>query len=141
MTNEDYLNQVGILSRRIVYHTERLNRMRREADAVRSIRYGRIGGTAGNNDAPYIRILERIEEYEEELEGENKLYLDLQAQVEQVLSTLPEEQRLVLMYRYLEGMSYRYIGEILYVDSRTVRRWHASALNQLTLPDEAIRIH
>lgn len=76
MTNEAYLNQVGILSRRIVYHTERLNRMRREADAVRSIRYGRIGGTAGNNDAPYVRMLERIEEYEEELEGENKLYLE-----------------------------------------------------------------
>ena len=139
MTNETYLSQVGILERRIVYHTERLRRMRLEADAVSS-RWGERGG-AGAGDAPYVLMLERIESCEEELDRENELLARLQAQTEETIARLPEEKmRLVLLYRYLEGKSYLQIGDLLYMDKGTAKRWQLRALDCMTLPEDAIRI-
>ena len=82
MTKIAYLSQVGQLTRRITYHTERLLRLRREADAVSSIRLGMGGGHVSSADAPFARMLERIEEAGEELEKENDLLDRLRAQAE-----------------------------------------------------------
>ena len=139
MTNEAYLSQIGELSRRIDYHRERLHRMCLEADAVSS-RWGEHGGTH-TGDAPYVRMLERIEEYREQLEGENDLLLRLQAQAEEAIARLPEEKmRLVLLYKYMEGKSYLQIGDLMYMAKATAKQWQVRALKCLTLPDDPIVI-
>ena len=139
MTNEAYLSQPGILSRRITYHTERLQRMCREADAVSS-RWGEARG-AGAYEAPYVRMLERIETGREELDRENELLARLTAQAEETIDRLPDEMmKLVLQYAYLEGMSYQQISDILFIGKSTVRRWKERALACMTLPEEPIRI-
>ena len=139
MTAEMYFDQIGTLSRRIVYHRERLYRMRSEADAV----FSHWGETvsSGKKDAPYVRMMERIEECSEELEKEDKLLAGLQRQAEETISRLPDENhRLVLLYRYLEGMSYMKIAVLMHVDKSTAKRRHASALEKLVLPENPIRI-
>ena len=139
MTNEAYLCQAGILSRKIAYHMERLRRMRLEADAVSS-HWGERGG-GGSGEAPYVRMLERIESGEEELDRENELLARLKAQTEETISRLPQEKmKLVLLYKYLEGMSYREIGDLLYMDKGTAKRWQDRALACMTLPEDAICI-
>ena len=139
MTKKAWLSQPGELSRRITYHTERLQRLRREADAVAS-RWGE-GSSVRGGEAPYVRMLERIEAQEEQLEREYNLYDRLRAQIEEAVSRLPlEKMRLVLLYHYLEGKSFLQVGELLYMDKGTAHRWASRALDALELPEDPIDI-
>lgn len=141
MTKIAYLSQVGQLTRRITYHTERLLRLRREADAVSSIRLGMGGGHDSSADAPFARMLERIEEAGEELEKENDLLDRLRAQAEASILSLKEEKlRLVLLYRYLEEKTFLQIGDLLYMDKSSAIRNHRKALESLELPEDCIEI-
>ena len=140
MTKEEYLSQVGVLSRRITYHTERLLRLRREADAVSS-RWG-ASVSAHSADAPFIRMLENIETAREELEAETELMSRLQEQVGETIRGLPDDRmRMVLLYRFLEGRTYQEIGGFLYVDKATAKRWQQRALQSLRLPEHPVSIY
>ena len=139
MTTHEYLSQYRVLSNRITYHTERLRRLRLEADAVSS-RWGE-SISAHTAEAPYIRILENIESARAELSAENDLLDRLQEQIEQTVELLPGENlRLVLLYRYLAGKSYAEIGNLLFSSKASVSRWLAQALDELPLPEDCISI-
>ena len=139
MTKEAYLSQVGILSRRVLYHTERLHRLRLEADAVRS-RWGEQSFSRAG-DAPYARMLENIETAKEELNAENELLSRLQRQVEETINMLPEEKaRLFLLYRYIEEKTLSEIEELLFLSMSSVKRLRLRAMDGLVLPEDAISI-
>jgi len=139
MTTHEYLSQYRVLSNRITYHTERLRRLRLEADAVSS-RWGE-SISSHTAEAPYIRILENIESARAELAAENDLLDRLQEQIEQTVELLPGENlRLVLLYRYLAGKSYAEIGNLLFSSKASVSRWLAQALDELPLPEDCISI-
>ena len=140
MTKKAYLSQPLTLDHRISYHAERLARMKREADAVYSLWGEHIG--SGGNDAPYVRMMERIQELEAKMTEECALYDRLRAQVEAVIMRLPEEKmQLVLLYHYLEGMSFTQIGERLFMDRGTAFRWAGRGLQRLELPEEPVTIY
>ena len=139
MTKKAWLSQPGELSRRITFHTERLQRLRREADAVSS-RWGECA-SARTGEAPYVRMLERIETLQEELEREYDLYDRMKAQIEEAVARLPQEKmRLVLLYHYLEGKSFLRIGDLLYMDKGTAHRWAVRALDALVLPEHPVTL-
>ena len=138
MTKKAYLCQLSALSRRITYHTERLRRLRRELDAVSSP-WG--DGSAGpvNPDAPYVRLVERVDALERELKEEAGLYDRLREQIEETVGRLPDQRmRLVLLYRYLEDKSFGQIGDLLYMNKGTAKRWEDRALECLELPEDPI---
>ena len=86
-------------------------------------------------------MLEKIESAGEQLASENDLLSRLQEQVENAIGALPEERmRLVLLYHYLEGLSYSQIGAQLYLDKGTVYRWKERAVGRLELPEDPISI-
>ena len=139
MTKKEWISQPETLSRRIVFHRECLERMRREADAVFS-RWGE-GSSVRGGDAPYVRMLERIEALQEKLEWETALYDRLRAQVEEAVGALPQEKmRLVLLYHYLERKSFPQIGDLLYMNKGTACRWAVRALEALVLPEDPVNI-
>lgn len=139
MTNTEYLSQIGILSRRIQYHAERILRLRRDAESISS-RWGECS-FAHTAEAPYVRLLEKIETLQEEVDTEIALLARLQEQAEEAINALPEENlRLVLLYRYLEGKNFVQTAELLYVNRNTAMRWEKKALSLLSLPDDAIDI-
>ena len=139
ITKKEWLEQPGRLSRKMAYHTERLLSLRREADAVAS-RWGE-SVCAQCSEAPYVRMLERIETLQEKLKWENELYDRLRAQVEEAIDGLPQEKmRLVLLYHYLEGKSFLQVGELLYMDKGTANRWAVRALEFLALPEDPVTI-
>jgi DNA-directed RNA polymerase specialized sigma subunit len=51
-----------------------------------------------------------------------------------MLSTNMDE-RLVLTYRYLKNYTWTRIGDELYADERTIRRWHDRALSHVVVPE------
>lgn len=139
ITKKEWLEQPGQLSRRMAYHAERLLTLRREADAVAS-RWGE-SIRAQCAEAPYVRMLERIETMQEKLKWENELYDRLRSQVEEAINGLPQEKmRLVLLYHYLEGRSFQQIGDLLYMDKGTANRWAVRALEFLILPEDPVTI-
>ena len=144
MTNEEYLNQIETLTRRITYRREQLLRLRLEAESVSS-RWKDLSGVGGgtpSGEASYVRMLERIEAKEEELKGEEDLLFRLREQAEQAIELLPTEQmRLVLLYRYLEGKNYVQIARLMYVTRCSVMNWKAEAIELLSLPESPINIY
>ena len=139
MSPEEYLSQIGTLTRRVALHTERLRRLCREADAVSSSWGEHL--PSGRADPPWLRLLERIESLREELERENDLLARLQAQAEETIERLPEEMmRLVMLYRYLEGDTFSRIGDLLFMSKANAKRWHDRALERLVLPEDPVSV-
>lgn len=143
LSNEEYLNQIETLTRRITYHREQLLRLRLEAESVSS-RWrdlSGIGGGTPSGDASYVRKLEQIEEKEVKLKREEDLLFRLRAQAEAAIESLPtEDMRLVLLYIYLERKNMIQIGGLMHTSRRSVFRLRDEAMALLVLPDDAINI-
>lgn len=139
MTVDAFLSQRRILVRRIENKAAHLRQLEEQKDAVMSL-WGEHRGT-NTHDAPYVRILERIEALRSELEADRDALLLLTGQMMDLLYALPEERmKDVLVLRYLEGKSYQEIGDCLHIDKGTAKRWQTRALGMLELPEQPVRI-
>ena len=137
MTTKQYLNQAYRLEQRIRLHKERLEELRYLLGSVGSPGFGEHYNPNRNTEAPFMNSLYKIMELEEKVSAELELFLQLQVEIQGVIDELSDmDERLVLTYRYLKNMSWSQIGDQLYVDERTVRRWHNRALSHVKIPPQ-----
>lgn len=135
MSTKEYLNQAYRLEQRIRLHKERLEELRELSGSVGSPGFEEHFNPNRNTEAPFIKTLYKIMELEEKVNNELSDLLKLQVEIQGVIDALPDmDERLVLTYRYLKNMSWSQIGDKLYVDERTVRRWHNKALAHVKVP-------
>ena len=113
MTAKEYLKQAYLLDKQIQVEVKELEQLREMRGTIQGCSYGEKIGTNPNRnlDAPFIKTIEKIWEYEN-----------------------PEE-RLLLKYRYLKNESWEDISYELNVSYRTVHRIHASALSNFSIPE------
>ena len=140
MDVETYLKQGRLLDQRINYHLRKLSELRQTAYTISS---PQISGNKVQNshtgEAPFEKALERIEAMEERINQEIDLLVDLQEQIEGVIGQLEsEEHQMILKYRYLEGLPWDEIGELLNISISTVKRWNQNALLMLKMPENPI---
>lgn len=140
MDVETYLKQGRLLDQRINYHLRKLSELRQTAYMISS---PQISGCKVQNshtgEAPFEKALERIEAMEERINQEIDLLVDLQEQIEGVIGQLDsEEHQMILKYRYLEGLPWDEIGELLNISISTVKRWNQNALLMLKMPENPI---
>ena len=140
MDVETYLKQGRLLDQRINYHLRKLSELRQTAYMISS---PQISGCKVQNshtgEAPFEKALERIEAMEERNNQEIDLLVDLQEQIEGVIGQLDsEEHQMILKYRYLEGLPWDEIGELLNISISTVKRWNQNALLMLKMPENPI---
>ena len=131
MDVETYLKQGRLLDQRINYHLRKLSDLRQTAY---TISLPQISGNKVQNshtgEAPFEKALERIE---------IDLLVDLQEQIGGVIGQLEsEEHQMILKYRYLEGLPWDEIGELLNISISTVKRWNQNALLMLKMPENPI---
>ena len=121
--------------------SQEIEELRRLATTVQSPQFGERVQTGRDTEAKFVKILYKIDDYEERIVEKMDLLVELKNQISIVIGNVehPDEQ-LVLRYRYLLGETWEMIGEMLNADERTVRRWHSKALNKIVLPDNAIDI-
>ena len=119
MTSKEYLNQAYRLEQRIRLHKERLDELRDLAGSPGSPGFEEHYNPNRPTEAPFVKTLHKIMELQETIDA----LCDM-------------DERLVLTYRYLKNMSWSQIGDRLYVDERTVRRWHNRALSHIKVPSE-----
>ena len=140
MKVETYLKQGIMLDQRINYQLKKLAELRENACSIPAVmpKGGKVQ-TSPEGNAPFVRALMRMEEQEERINREIELLVELKDQIREVIGQVEDDNlRMVLAFKYLEGMSFEEIGDVLHANKSTVYRWHKQAVGKITLPENAI---
>ena len=86
-------------------------------------------------EAPFVKTLMKIMEMQDKVNEELTQLLNLKEELKDVINQVEEkDEQLVLRYRYIYNWTWAQIGEEIYADERTVRRWHNKALAHVVVP-------
>lgn len=141
MTAKEYLRQAYRLDNRINSDIAEMERLQEMAGSVGSPGFEEHYNPNRPNEAPFVRCLEKVWDLEQKINSEIDRLIDLKAQMREVIATASNaDEQMVLRYRYIHNMTWEQIGDELHADRTTVYRWHNSALNHVTLPEDPIRI-
>lgn len=141
MTAKEYLRQAYRLDHRINSDIAEMERLQEMAGSVGSPGFEEHYNPNRPSEAPFVRCLEKVWDLEQKINSEIDRLIDLKAQMREVIATAANaDEQMVLRYRYIHNMTWEQIGDELHADRTTVYRWHNSALNHVTLPEDPIRI-
>ena len=142
MTVKEYLHQAYRLDQRIKSDTMEAQNLREMAGNVSAIQYDKDRvQTSQITEAPFVRTLEKLWTLEKKIADELEKLSDLKKQIREVIEAVPDtDERMVLKYRYIHGLTWEQIGIELCADSPTIRRWHGKHLLHVTLPEDPIVI-
>lgn len=138
MTAKEYLKQAYLLDKQIQVEVKELEQFRDMRGTIQGCSYGeRIGSNPNRNlEAPFIKTIEKIWEYEQKIDAKINRLVDLRAEINAAIESMEvAEERFLLKYRYLKNESWEDIACELNVSYRTVHRIHASALNNFVVPE------
>ena len=93
----------------------------------------KFGSRIGYMMSQFLAAEEPLEPDEDLTLEERVTRLEKRVAIGQVDS---EELQMVLIYRYMEGMTWDEIGELFHADKSTIKRWHWKAIEQIVLPEE-----
>ena len=141
MTPKEYLKQAYRLDQKINSDIAEAARLREMASSVGSPGFEEHYNPNRPTEASFVRCLERVWELEQKINAEIDKLVDLKEQIRTVIDKVenPDEQ-MVLRYRYIHNWTWEQIGDTLYADESSIRRWHSRALQQITVPEACIRI-
>lgn len=135
MTAYEYLNQVYYIDRKIKFDLMELEELRARATSISSPSFGEKVKSTAKTEAPFVRVLERIWKQEAKVNAELN---ELEAKREEVKSAIErlenKDERFILLYRYINRMTWEEIGLEMSMSERTVRRYHRSALGKIVVP-------
>lgn len=141
MTAKEYLKQAYRLDHRIDSDIAEMERLREMACSVGSPGFEEHHNPNRPTEAPFIRALEKVWEMQEKINAEIDRLVDLKAQMREVIEAVTDpNERMVLRYRYIHDMTWEQIGDELHAGETSIRRWHASALSHVVLPENPIMI-
>ena len=141
MTAKEYLRQAYRLDHRINSDIAEMERLQEMAGSVGTPGFEEHYNPNRPTEAPFVRCLEKVWDLEQKINSEIDRLIDLKAQMREVIATASNaDEQMVLRYRYVHNMTWEQIGDELHADRTTVYRWHNSALNHVTLPEDPIRI-
>ena len=137
MTAKEYLKQAYLLDKQIQIEVGELEQLRAMRGTIQGCSYGeKVGSNPNRNiDAPFIKTIEKIWEYEQKIDSKINRLVDLRNEINAAIEAMENaDERLLLKYRYLKNQSWEDISYELNVSYRTVHRIHASALNNFQVP-------
>lgn len=137
MTVKEYLGQAYRLKNRIRILKERIEELQALATSVSSPGFEEHYNASRNIDAPFVKTVEKIMAYQNEVDEKLRQLLDLEKEILDAIETVENaDQRLVLTYRYINNKSWYKIGEEMNADESTIRRWHNKALANIKIPEK-----
>lgn len=135
MTAKEYLNQAYRLEQRIKLAKMEIEDLQELSCSVSSPGFEEHYNATRNTEAPFVKTLYKIMEMQDKVNKELDLLLKLKEEIKQVIMELSDQDEiLVLKYRYLYNWTWARIGDEIYADERTVRRWHNRALSHIRVP-------
>lgn len=137
MNAKEYLNQAYRLEQRIRLAKMEIESLHELACCAHSPGFEEHYNATRNTEAPFVKTLYKIMDMEDEANKWLDLLLKLKSEIAQAISeVVDKDERLVLQYRHLYNWTWARIGEEIYADERTVRRWHNRALSHFNVPDD-----
>jgi DNA-directed RNA polymerase sigma subunit (sigma70/sigma32) len=141
MTPKEYLKQAYRLDITINSRLKELEDLKCLVYSLPTSQYGDRVQTTKNNEAPFVRQLEKVWRLENTITAEIDKFIDLKAEMRQAIDELENtDECLVLRKRYIHGKTWEKIAEELVADRSTVLRWHAKALKCFKVPENPIII-
>ena len=136
MTAKEYLSQAKHLD-------DFINCRLRELEYWRDLSLRVSGGSFEERhnpnrlaEAPFVRCLDKIDEIGREINSRLDDLVNLRSKIGNTIDAMENrDERLLLRCRYLEGLSWEKIADILRVSPRTAHRIHKSALQHFSVPD------
>lgn len=134
MTNQEkkaYLSgyKAGLLE--IEQLEEEIKRLGAQAEGMRSMGGG-VAGSSGDN--PMQACIDQMLEFQRMLTERLAENMKLRGSIENSIAAVEDAKlRLLLRYRYIEGMKWEEISLRMNYDYRWVLRLHGQALSQLTI--------
>lgn len=135
MTAHEYLNQVYYLNRKIKYDLSALEDLRELSCSISSPSWGeKVEGTR-SFEAPFVRALEKIWEKEAKINEELARLNALKDEIQAVIEKVPDvDERFVLLYRYIQNLTWDEIALELHLSVTSVRRFYKSGLTHIVVP-------
>lgn len=127
-----------LLDKQIQVEVKELEQLREMRGTIQGCSYGEKIGTNPNRnlEAPFIKTIEKIWDYEQRIDAQINRLVDLRSEINAAIESMENpEERLLLKYRYLKNESWEDISYELNVSYRTVHRIHASSLNNFVVPE------
>lgn len=141
MNAKEFLRQAYRLNQRIDSDIAEAADLRRLASSVSSPSLEFHNNPNHPTEAPFVRCLEKVWALEEKINAEIDKLIELREQIRQAIEEVDDSnEQLVLRYRYLQNYKWEQIGDILYADESTIRRWHRAALQHVKVPEDCIVI-
>lgn len=113
MTAKEYLKQAYLLDKQIQVEVKELEQLREMRGTIQGCSYGEKIGTNPNRnlEAPFIKTIEKIWEYEKKIDGKINRLVDLRSEINTAIEKMENsEERLLLKYRYLKNESWEDIS-------------------------------
>ncbi len=141
MTVKEYLQQSYRLDQKIKSDVEEIQMLRLMMTGVSSPSFGEHLQTMRQTEAPFVLCMAKVADLEEELNDEINTFINLRKQIHSVINAVPDaDERMVLCYRYVHNKKWEEISNELHESVSTVKRQHASALEHVAMPEDAIEI-
>ena len=129
MTPKEYLAQIGDLNAKI-------NQRLAERDELKSMMYQLGGGgsservqTSAKNEAPFVRLVERLETLENEISSLVDNYVDKKTTIIEQIQSMENKNYMNLLYkRYVEGKRLELIAVEMNYSYLYTRQMHGKAL-------------
>lgn len=141
MNAKQYLRQAYRLDQKINSDLAELSRLREMAASIGSPDFEEHYNPNCPTEAPFVKALEKVWEMQEKINDEVDKLVNLKEQIRMTIDKVenPDEQ-MVLRYRYIHNYTWEQIGDALYADESTIRRWHGRALQHIEVPENHITI-
>lgn len=135
MTAHEYLSQVYVLDRKIKYDLRELENLREMSCSISSPNLGERVSGGGSQEAPFVKALERIWEKEDKINEEIKRLETLKEEINSTVMALKNaDHRFVLLYRYLQNMTWYELSLEMNISVSTAKRWTKDALSSIKVP-------
>ena len=136
MTAKEYLSQGYRLEQIIKLIKMDIEYWQELACSVSSPGFEERYNSTRNTDAPFVKQIYKMMEYQDLLTAKLELHIKLKTEMQQAISEMSnQDERLVLEFRDIKNVTWQRIADLMYVDESTVRRWHNKALNHFVVPE------
>lgn len=135
MTITEYLSRAHFIKVKIEKLTMEYEEYQQRAGSIPGPTYDKeVVDHTRNLEAPFVKWIYKAIETEEKI---NMLKADLPKVEAEIIDTIDKltniDYRLVLIYRYIDWMSWDDIAKKMYYSNPTIRRWHNLAIAELKM--------
>lgn len=134
MTAKEYLEQIKTLEHKIYCMKLRSEEYDRLSYSINGMNFGNDmpHSPNRNTEAPFVKWIYKKIEIDQKIAKLEEDLKNLKAEAFLKIESLEnEDYKMVLIMRYIKGMTWEKIADELYISRRTALRWHGLALESL----------